>query len=439
MVALGTYFAQFDKRVRVLAAGQLVNVLGRSMAMPFLTVYFHVVKGFSLTSVAWGLSLFAATGIVFGLVAGAAADRFGRKPVMLVGMLGGALAMANFVFADTYPRFLLACAVNGMFANFYSPGSRAMVADVTPPERRARAYGMLWMAANVGFGAGVGLGGVLASVSFRLVFFTAAAGSFAFFLLILLAVPETRPGVGALAPSALRVDERGTPRDKTGFQGGLRALFDWRAPLADRAFLLFVGVDVLFGLAWSQFGSTLPVYAETTVGLSTLLVGVLLGINGLMIVLLQIPSSEAVDRRRRTRSLLWAAATLAAAFALWALAGVWALPLWPAFALMAVGMVAMTTSEMLRTPIQAAFVADLAERGGGHAHTGRYMGFLDFSMSLGSALGPVAGGALVDAGHPVAVWLALGALMAPAALGLVALRRRVPAEVDEPVLRAAPA
>lgn len=411
LAAASAYVRLFDARVRLLAAGQLANTLGRGMAIPFLGVYFLLEKGFPLTDVAAGYAAHAISAVVFGLVAGAAADRFGRKPVMLLSLASSTVVLAAFVLVDTFPEYLAAMAVSGGATALYGPAARAMVADATPRDRRARAYGLLYLASNLGFGLGVVVGGALASASYTLVFGAASVGALAFFAVIAFLVRET------LAPA-----ERG------GAMDDLRAMLDWRAPLTHGPFLLFVAVDLLFSLAWSLFNSYLPVYTVATVGLTTFHVGVIFAINGGLVVLLQLPASALAEREPRTRMLTLAALAMGlACLAFWA-AGRLAPAGTIAFAALAGAMVVLTVSEMLRSPVQPALVADMARAG----HVAKYMSFLDFSLATGAALGPLASSALYEAGRAHLVWPVFGALMLPAVAGFALLRARLPREVDDP-------
>lgn len=405
------YVRLFDKRVRLLALGQLANTLGRGMAIPFLGVYFLLERGFPLTDVAAGYSAYAVSAVVFGLVAGAVADRFGRKPVMLASLASSALVLYAFVLVDSFPQYLLAMAAAGGATALYGPAARAMVADATPRDRRARAYGLLYLASNLGFGLGVVIGGAVASWSYEAVFAAAALGALAFFLVIQWTVPET-----------LARAERSTAAED------LRAMLDWRSPLTHGPFLLFVAIDLLFSLAWSLFNSYLPVYTVTAVGLDTLHVGIVFAVNGGLVVLLQLPASSLAERQPRTRMLTLAALAMGfACVAFWA-AGRLAATESIAFAALAAAMIVLTVSEMLRSPVQPAFVADLAQSG----HVAKYMSFLDFSLAAGAALGPLVSSGLFESGRPYLVWPVFGALMLPAVLGYAALRARLPREVDDP-------
>src|SRR5262249_3602264 len=148
----------------------------------------------------------------------------------------------------------------GFFTDVCRPPLQAAVADVVPPADRARAYGILYWAINLGFAGAASFGGALAEHHFTLLFVIDALTTFAYGAIVLVAVPETRP---ALAPTAPR-----TP--------ALRRLL---APFGDRRLVGFVLIQLLVMVAFAQVLVALPLDMRAH-GLSTAHIGLLLGLNG---------------------------------------------------------------------------------------------------------------------------------------------------------------
>jgi DHA1 family tetracycline resistance protein-like MFS transporter len=147
-------------------------------------------------------TVFAVTQFFFAPVLGALSDRFGRRPVILLSNLGLGLDYLLMALAPNLSWLLVGRLVAGVTSSSFSTAS-AYVADTAPPERRARAFGLLGATFNFGFIVGPALGGSLAEVDPRLPFWVAAGLSFANSLYGLLVLPESLPAERR-APFVLR-------------------------------------------------------------------------------------------------------------------------------------------------------------------------------------------------------------------------------------------
>ena len=135
---------------------------------------------------------FALMQFIFSPVQGALADRFGRRPVILLSNLGLGLDYIVMAVAPTIPILFLGRLVSGATSASFSI-SGAYVADVTPPQERAARFGMLGAAFGIGFIVGPAIGGVLGAVDLRAPFWAAAALSIANFVYGVLILPESLP------------------------------------------------------------------------------------------------------------------------------------------------------------------------------------------------------------------------------------------------------
>jgi DHA1 family tetracycline resistance protein-like MFS transporter len=121
-------------------------------------------------SSSWALMQF-----LFSPMAGVLSDRFGRRPVLLLSCTGLGFDFLMMALAPNLWWLWLGRIISGLTMASFSTSS-AYIADVTPPEKRAGAYGMLGAAFGLGFILGPALGGILASIDLRLPFFIAAGG-----------------------------------------------------------------------------------------------------------------------------------------------------------------------------------------------------------------------------------------------------------------------
>ncbi len=138
----------------------------------------------------WFVTVFALTQFLAAPVLGALSDRFGRRRVILLSNLGLGLDYILMAVAQTLPLLFLGRVISGVTSASFSAAG-AYIADVTPAEKRAAAFGMLGAAFSLGFVIGPAVGGLLGSVDPRLPFWVAAALSLTNFVYGFFVLPES--------------------------------------------------------------------------------------------------------------------------------------------------------------------------------------------------------------------------------------------------------
>ena len=135
-------------------------------------------------------TVFYAIQFVSSPIQGALSDRYGRRPVILFSCLGLGADFVLMAVAGTLPLLLLARVFSGMFSASFTTAN-AYIADVTPPEKRAQAFGMIGAAFGVGFVIGPLIGGALGEIDLRLPFWFSAALALLNFLYGWFVLPES--------------------------------------------------------------------------------------------------------------------------------------------------------------------------------------------------------------------------------------------------------
>jgi MFS transporter, DHA1 family, tetracycline resistance protein len=246
----------------ILAMGLIIPVLPR-LILDFL--------GGKMTSAAdwngWFALVFALMQFVFSPLLGVLSDRFGRRPVILLSNLGLGLDYVVMALAPTIGWLFLGRIISGITTSSI-PTAMAYIADVTPKEKRAAAFGMIGMAFGVGFAFGPAIGGLLGGVSPRLAFWVSAGLSLANWLYGYLFVPESLPldrrknfSLGRANPVGSLVLLRSHPEL-------------WR--LATIQFLAYTAHNVFS--VWVLYAIYRFAWGEVTTGLSLMVVGVSTGI-----------------------------------------------------------------------------------------------------------------------------------------------------------------
>ncbi len=432
---------EFDRAIFVLAAGDLVASFGFSLVFPFLTIYLTAELGATALAAGAVVGLYAVVSIVSNAVGGWLADRVGRKPVMVVSIILTAATVAAMGLVRDLAWVAALTLLLGLVDPPFVPAARAAVADVVPVERRPRAYGLLAMASSVGWIAGPSVGAGLSNLGYGVLFVTAGVIIAGYAVILVVGLRETRPGIhpaagvpgpadvagqageggpgiaGEGAPALPAAPPASSPPAGAAVRGGAR-------PLGPRRILaLFLLLAVAVHAASFQWVVTLPIHAHARLDVSTATWGLLFALNGILIFVFQLRVASLAERRSRPRFMAVGMA--------WYGLGYLVIGIVPgtdlAIAALAGTVVLATLGEMFVFPVETSFVSELSPP----ALRGRYQGYLGAAMGLGSAIGPVAGGLVLDVAPGATLWLATAATCAGIAAGLWWLGGRVPTAPDE--------
>ncbi len=362
----------FPRTYWVLWGGMLVNRLGGSVFF-LLSIYLTRERHLSTEMAGVVMALYAAGGMFAGPIGGVLTDHFGRRPTLLLGTgLAGTLMLA-LGSARSNALIVALAPLLGFFTDICRPPLQAAVADVVAPERRARAYGLLYWALNLGFGGAAALGGVLAEHSFGLLFVLDALTTFAYGVIVAVGVPETRPaGVQQRTLASASVA--------------------WLEPFRDRRFRRFVLTQLILLVAFVQVIVALPLDMRAH-ALGTRQLGFLLGLNGVFIVLAQPLALRFLGRFDNTKWLIAGAALCGVGLGANALAGgagvyVAATALW-------------TLGEVGFSTAAPTLVAAMSP---GHRR-GVYQGSFQLAWGTATMIAPLAGTAMLAHFGGAALWL----------------------------------
>ena len=372
----------------MLFAGTLVNRTG-GFVLVFLTIYLTEVRGLSAAQAGAVVSAYGIGAIGGGPFGGAISDRIGRRPTLVVSLIGGGASMLLFGLVIRMPAMIAAAAMTGLLCEMYRPVVSATLADVVPSADRPRAYALIYWAVNLGASIAPLLGAVVAARSYPALFAIDGATTALYGVICWAALPETRPRESHMADSRA---------------SGIRVI------LADAAFLGVCVLSFAFSIVFFQSFVGLPIDMRAH-GMSAATFGGVIALNGLLIVLFQPAAGELIRARSRPLTLAGASLLLAAGFGLTAWAGsptgyAACVTIW-------------TLGEILFAPASMALVADMAP-----AHLrGAYQGGFALAFTTAFAVAPVAGGSVIARAGAHWLWMACLAIGAVTALGFIALHR----------------
>jgi MFS family permease len=347
--------------------GVFINRFG-SFVLPMLTLYLTK-AGFTPFQAGLAVGAYGGGHLVASMMGGHLADRIGRRNTIALSMFGSAVAMLLLSQMHAYAAIVVVTLLAGCSAEMYRPASMALLTDVVPPENRVVAVGVYRFAVNLGFAAGPATAGFLADRSFLLAFLGDAGTSVVYGLIALALLPHgVRSAAHEEQHGALRVIAR------------------------DRPFLLFLFATVCITLVEFQFISSLALHV-TGQGYSAAVYGLLISMNGALIVLFELAITSFVQRFHLLRAVATGYLLAGIGFALTGVAHT--------IPALAATVVIWTMGEMIGMPPASAFVAEIAPE----RFRGRYMGMLSVAWSIGMLAGPPVG-TLVFERNPAALWSA---------------------------------
>ncbi len=368
--------------VWLLLAGSFVNRFG-SFVLPFLVLYLTH-RGYTPSQAGVAVGAYGIGSMTASAAGGHLADRIGRRETIAASMFSSAIVMLALSQASGLTVILPLTALAGLCTEAYRPASSALLADLVPAGRRLTAFAAYRLAINLGFAAGPAVAGLLAEHAFVLVFVGDAVTSAAFGLMALTVLPRRTRGLH-------------TQADATAAPASLL-----RTVLSDTPFLLLLAASFAGALVYFQQEAALPLQVVAD-GHSTAIYGGLISLNGLIVTLVELPSS-AITRKFPARRVIACGLVLTGA-------GFAATGLVTSTAALAATVVAWTLGEIATAPVSAAYVADLSPP---HMR-GRYAGAFGMTFGLALVLGPAAGTALFAA-SPGSLWAACAGLGVIAAL-----------------------
>jgi len=355
------------KNILILSFTLIVVTLGFGVVIPIIPFYMEKL-GAGGTELGLLVASYAVMRLIFSPIWGSLSDRVGRKPIMMIGILGYGLTMLLFGLANQLWMLFVARILSGILSSATSPTTMAYIGDSTSEQDRGSGMGILGAAVGLGTIFGPALGGLLAGDSLSTPFFIAAAMSFLALALTWLLLPESLPAESR-QPAGRKIP---LPEIRLWWQ----AISSPIGILLILAFLLTCGLMIFYGI----FG----LYALERFGFGPEEVGIIFMVVGLISALTQGILTGPITRRwGETPVIKIAMLVSAVSFFLVALANqYWSL-------LITIGLFTFATA--LLTPAVSSLTSKRAE-----TQQGMAMGLSNAFMSLGRIAGPLWAGFALD-------------------------------------------
>ncbi|WP_435974820.1 MDR family MFS transporter [Streptomyces sp. Qhu_M48] len=381
----------------------LVNRTG-AFVLTFLSLYLTVELGHSAWFAGLVVALHGLGGVAGSPLGGTLTDRWGRRPTMVTMHLAAAACAAALAVVTSAWAIATVVLLMGVAMQAVRPSINATIADMVPSHDVRRAYALNYWALNLGFAiASIG-GGAAIFLGYRTLFVVDAVATTLCAVIVFLRLPETRPQA--------RTDKAGEPV--------VEAKVSMVTVLRDAPFRTLVLLNLLVCLVFTAPWIGLPLTMADQ-GLSPSSYGVVIAVNGIVIVGFQLLVNKLTDKRSPVVLLTLSSLLFAVGTGATALAG--------SPVAFAATVIVWTVGEMIHVPTNAAATARLAPE---HAR-GRYQGVMGMSWAVAGFVAPIGAGALVDGPGPDILWAVTAAIGALAAVGYLTRLRKALADDEDGV------
>lgn len=390
-------YHEFPHRFWIVVLVSFIDRVGGTLLFPFFALYITQKFNVGMTQAGIVLGTFSIFGLFGSMIGGALTDRWGRRNIILFGLVFSAITTLGLGLINEYRMLFPMAIVIGLLSDVAGPAHSAMIADILPDNKRQEGFGILRVVGNMAWIIGPTIGGFVANRSFFALFVIDSIISVLVAILFYRLIPETKPETHAAHEQASLLST---------FKG-------YGLVLRDSAYMAFMVAGVLVGLIYGQMYNSLSVFLRDVHGIDPQGYGFLMTTSAITVILFQFSVTRVI--KRKPPFLMMALGTL------FYLVGFGMFGVVSQYAFFAAAIVVITMGEMIIMPTTQAVAANFAPV----ELRGRYMAIFGISWALPAAIGPGAAGVILDNLNPNLLWYIGAGLCAVAAFSYYMLHLRL--------------
>jgi len=378
----------------VIVVTLFIDAIGGTLLFPFFALYITQKFSVGMTQAGILIGMSSLFGLVGSVIGGALTDKFGRRRLILFGLVFSALSSLLFGLASDVKTLYVLVVFVGLLSRVAGPAHDAMMADILPESKRQEGFGITRVAFNFAWIFGTALGGLIAARSFLALFIIDAILSMVVAIILFRLLPETKP-------VAQDVEKKN--------ESLLTTVAGYRIVLRDLAYMGFTLAGMVALIVYQQQYSSLPVYLRDVHDISSKTYGVMLSITGLEVVIFQFWISRTIRKYPPFLMMLFGTLFFIAGFTMIGFVG--------GTALFLLAVIIITIGEMIVFPTNQAIAANFAPAD----MRGRYMAVYGLAWNIPATIGPAAAGLILDHYDPNLLWYIGGILCAVSAISFYGL------------------
>ncbi len=382
--SIDTYLESFrdlSREIWILSAVTLINRSG-TMVIPFLSIYLKTVLGFSFIQVGWVMAVFGCGSLLGSYIGGRITDRLGHYDVQFWSLFLAGWFYLTLMFIHQFEHWVLAVFGLSVITDTFRPATMAAIAEYSHEGTRTRSLSLLRLAINLGWSAGPAIGGFVAgTIGYQALFILDGMTCLFAALFFRASLKRTR-----LSPFEGREQEQPVQTVK--------------GPEHNRPYLLFLGLHLLVLVCFMQLFISLPIYFKEHFELTEIWIGILMALNGLTIVIFEMPLVYRLESKaRQMRWIGFGAGLIGFTYLLLLLAPNWVFIVLPA-------MLSLSLGEIFYMPFSNSYALAQSQP----ENRGAYMGWYAMAGSGAFILAPIVGLQFTSVAGYTALWGMLSAL-----------------------------
>lgn len=391
-------YYEFPQKFWIIVLTFFIDSIGGTLLFPFFSLYITGKFNVGMTQAGMVLATFSIFGIAGNMIGGALTDRFGRRKLILFGLVFSALSTLSLGFVNSLAVLFPLAAFIGLLSDVAGPAHQAMMADILTEKQRQEGFGLMRVVRNLAWIIGPSIGGFVANYSFTLLFVIDAIVSCIVAVIFYKFMPETKPE---------------HHHENQPHESFWQTITGYGVVLKDFAFGAFIVAAILMSAVYQQMYNSLSVYLRDNHSINPQGYGFLMTTSAITVILFQFWVSRRI--KHRPPFVIMAIGTL------FYMIGFSMFGFVAAYWLFMSAIVVITIGEMLIMPTSQTLAANFAPE----EMRGRYMAIFGLTWLLPSTFAPMLAGIILDNFNPNWLWYIGGVLCAVSALAFYALHLRL--------------
>jgi MFS family permease len=384
---LNTYinnFRGFSKEIWVLTLITYVNRAG-AMVMPFLTTYLHENFSYTFTEIGWMMACIGFGALFGSWIGGKLTDKVGFYTIMLASLFITGFGIIAIMFLYDFVEICVGLFLVTAIADMYKPAMYVAVSNFTNKENRTRGLTLIRLAVNLGIVSGPIVAGILIQKdNYDSLFWIDGLTCVISISLFMLLIDENK---FYKARKKLQIEKNKISTNN-------------RTVVKDKNYVLFLFASFLTALLFFQLFTTIPLYNAQKLKLNQFEIGMLLSLNGLLILLFEMPMISYLEKKcvQTTKIILLGSVFMASGF--------FCLVFSKAILVLVISILLITAGQMLLFSFSNSFAFSRAIKG----HEGRYMAMYAMSFSAAQIAGPKVGFIVIESYSYLSNWILMGVI-----------------------------
>ncbi|MEO7308431.1 MAG: MFS transporter [Ferruginibacter sp.] len=377
-----------NRRMWLLGIVMLINRSG-TMVLPFMTLYCKHI-GYTTKQAGFVVAIYGIGSLVGAFIGGRVSDRFGFYFTQFFALLCGGILFISLGQMDTYFSICVCTFFLSMVNEAFRPANATAIAHYSTAQNRTQAFSIVRLAINLGWGVGGALGGLLASINYHLLFWVDGITNISAAFLLIWLLPKVSLAQQKNLAKTMPVKEKLRPAH------------------ADRTFMYFIGLQILFAICFFQLFTTIPLFFKENLLINEFWIGVIMAMNGMIIAIFEMVIVFKLEGTRPyLRLMTYGAVIMGLSYF------VLNMPFFHGFIIGVISTVMITIAEMVAMPFMNSWYISRSTEG----NRGQYAAYYTMAWSAAQVIGSTGGTVIAFAIGFNNLWWIIGGICLLTAFG----------------------